>query len=166
MSASNGSSSSATASATSPPAARCSRAEARNAERAARPGSSWIVCIGTRIRPNSGPESSKPAASACSVRICEPFALRARLELREQVGVEVERGDVVAGAGEVERDPAGARADVEHRARLLRGELAPQRQVGAVAAALDVVPADRAHRQYSLAAPRSESRPRSSSSAV
>ena len=96
----------------------------------------------------------------------EALALGARAQGREQLAVEVERGDVVAGAGEVQRHPAGAGADVEHRAGLGRRELAPQREVGGVAAALDVVPVDRAHRQYSLAAPRSLSRPRSSSSAV
>ncbi len=85
-------------------------------------------------------------------------------------GVAVERDDVVADAGQVEGDAARPGAHVEHRRA---GELAPQGQVGVVAAALGVVPGDelvdagvRAHRQYSRATPRSASSPLSSSSAV
>ena len=63
-------------------------------------------------------------------------------ERGQQLGVDVERGDAVAGASELERDPAGAGADVEHRIAVLAGERAPQRQILGVAAALEVVPDD------------------------
>ena len=74
----------------------------------------------------------------------------------------------MAGVGELERDAAGARADVEDALGRLAGELAPERQVGVVAAALDVVPDHvvGAHRQYASAWPRRVSSSRSSSSAV
>ena len=42
--------------------------------------------------------------------------------------------------GEIERDAAGARADVEYRAAGLAGQRPPQRQILAVAAALQIVP--------------------------
>ena len=45
-----------------------------------------------------------------------------------------------ARAGQVQRDPAGAAAELEHRPRALGGSSRPERQVGPVAAALDVVP--------------------------
>ena len=48
-------------------------------------------------------------------------------QLLEQLGVAIERDHADAGPGEVERDPTGARADVEHGAPGRRGELAPQR---------------------------------------
>ena len=84
----------------------------------------------------------------------------------QQVGVDVERRDLVAGAGEVERHAPGAGADVEHRAAGLVRQLAPQRQVGDVGAALDVVPDHLGvHRQYS-SCPRRLSTSLSSSSAV
>ena len=65
---------------------------------------------------------------------------------------------VTAGPrGEPQRDTPGARADVEHRPVRRGRELAPQRQVGGVGAALDVVPdhggVAAAHRQYSFAWP-------------
>jgi hypothetical protein len=63
----------------------------------------------------------------------------------EQVAVAVERDDLEAAPREVERDPPGAGADVQHRPAVLLGELAPQRQVGVVGAALDVVPDRGAH---------------------
>ena len=59
---------------------------------------------------------------------------------REQLGVDVERGDGVAGAGQRQRDPAGAGAHVEHPVHRGAGQLLPQRQVGLVAAALHFVP--------------------------
>ena len=93
----------------------------------------------------------------------------ARLEDAEQLGVEVERGHGVAGVGEPERDPPGAGADVEDAFRGVARELAPQRQIGLVAAALDVVPdgvLGDDHRQYASAWPRRVSSSRSSSSAV
>src|SRR4029079_13794437 len=63
----------------------------------------------------------------------------------EQVGRAVEGADAVALAGEVERDAAGPGADVEHRAGVADREIAPQRQVLGVGAALDVVPDDLGH---------------------
>ena len=122
--------------------------------------------MGTRMSPNGGPAELEAGGVGLLGADRDAGRLGAGGELGQQLAVEVERGDVVAVAGEVERHAPGAGADVEHRARLGLRQLAPQRQVGRVAAALDVVPDDRAHRQYSLAAPRSESRPRSSSSAV
>ena len=93
-------------------------------------------------------------------------------ELVQQLVVEVERGDAVAARGEVERDPPGAGADVEHRVAVLAGERAPQRQVLGVAAALEVVPDDVQRRarscrcQNCATCPRAASSSRSSSSAV
>jgi hypothetical protein len=110
---------------------------------------------------------------------------RAVVQRREQVAVAVERDHGVAGARQVQRDAPGARPDVEDRAARLARQRPPQRQVGLIAAALDVVPddhrrrgqrqrrlRDRAqvpasrHRQYSSASPRWASSSRSSSSAV
>ena len=62
------------------------------------------------------------------------------LSSRSRTGVAVQGDDLEPLAREVERDAPGARAHVEHRAALAPGEPAPQRQVGAVAAALEVVP--------------------------
>jgi hypothetical protein len=93
----------------------------------------------------------------------------ARRERRQQLRLAVQRGHGEARAREVERDAPGARADVEHRPALGRRELPPQRQVGVVAAALDVVPYHQrreAHRQCPVTWPRSDSRSRRASSAV
>ena len=165
----------------SPPARRRSRSRAgrpaadgagRRRRKAGRSASSWTVCIGTRIRPKRASPRSNAWASARTVRIAQPLGAGARGQLGEQRAVEVERGHRVAGARQRQRHPAGAGADVEHRAGLRGGQLAPQRQVGRVGAALDVVPdhdlgdRERAHRQYSRACPRSASSWRSSSSAV
>ena len=107
------------ASATRPPLARCSRAEARNAARAARPGSSWIVCIGTTIRPNGGPGELEAGGVGLLGAHLEAVALaRARAS---SASSSASRSSAVTSwprAGEVERDAARARADVEHRARL------------------------------------------------
>jgi hypothetical protein len=75
--------------------------------------------------------------------------------------------DLVAARGEVEGDPAGPGAEVEHRAVRPSGVIrqrAPQRQVGGVGAALDVVPDHVVHEL--AAAPRRTSSSRSSSIAV
>ena len=77
-------------------------------------------------------------------------------------------------AGEMQRHAAGAGADVEHRAAVDGREVAPQRQVLGVGAALDVVPDDLghvrgpggAHAKLLPAAPRATSRSRSASIAV
>ena len=84
----------------------------------------------------------------------------------EQLRAAVERDDLVAAAGEVERDAPGPGADVEHRRALAVGQLAPQRQVEVVAAALDVVPEDLGHVNEPCTAPRATSRSRSASIAV
>ncbi len=85
---------------------------------------------------------------------------------------EVERRHVDAPAGEGERHASGPRPQLEHRPARLGGELGPDRQVGGVGAALDVVPdhlrvqSGRAHCQNSGASPRALSSRRSSISAV
>ena len=122
------------ASASRPPGASARRAEAKKPWRS---GSSWIVCIGTAIR-LTGASSAKSAASAAIVAICR--SPRTLSQHGEELGVEVERGDRVAGGGERERDAAGAGADVEDPVRGLGRQLVPERQVGRVGAALDVVP--------------------------
>ena len=81
----------------------------------------------------------------------------------------VDSGHLEPPAGEMKCDPAGAAAELEHGPGRLGAELAPERQVGGVASAFDLVPDDllgRGHRQYSGASPRALSRVRSSSSAV
>ncbi len=101
---------------------------------------------------------------------------RAGAQGGEQVGRAVERDDPVALAGEVERHAPGPGADVEHRPGVADREIAPQRQVLGVGAALDVVPDDlghvrvlrpgRAHAKLLPAAPRATSTSRSPSIAV
>lgn len=99
----------------------------------------------------------------------EPARCGPHLQLGEELGVDVERDDVMALRGEVERDAAGPRADVEDRPGLGGGELAPERDVGVIGAALDVVPDDvgaRRHANEPSAAPRATSSSRSASIAV
>jgi hypothetical protein len=101
---------------------------------------------------------------------------RPRAQRGEQVGRAVERDDAVALAGEMERHAAGAGADVEDRSRVADREVAPQREVLGVRAALDVVPDDLrdvrflgpcgAHAKLLPAAPRATSTSRSASIAV
>jgi hypothetical protein len=64
----------------------------------------------------------------------------APVELGEQVGIAIERDDLVSPPREVERHATGAGADVEDRPAGQRGELAPQRQIGRVRAAFEIVP--------------------------
>ena len=61
-------------------------------------------------------------------------------QLGQQNRVEVQRGHLVPAGGQVERDPSGSRPNVEHGARRLSGELAPEGEIGGVSAALHVVP--------------------------
>jgi len=92
-----------------------------------------------------------------------------RRERAEQLGVGVEADHLVPAAGQMEDDAAGPAAELEDRAAAALGQLLPERQVGLVAAALNVVPdrgGGRAHRQNSFAKPRSASSLRSSSRAV
>ena len=49
---------------------------------------------------------------------------------------------MMARMGEIECHPAGTGADIEDRVAVAFGELPPQRQIGAVGAALQVVPDD------------------------
>ena len=74
----------------------------------------------------------------------------------------------MARTGEIERHPAGAGANVEDRVAVALGQLPPQRQIGAVGAALQVVPDDvgRAHDHALLASPRATSSSRRASIAV
>ena len=104
------------------------RARGRRSPRAAGSPSSWIVCIGA--------SDEREAARRCEVARVGPSrdrSPRARsASAASSSRVEVERDDLVAGAGEVERDAPAAGADVEHRAAGSRAaQLAPQRQVGA-----------------------------------
>src|SRR4051812_3069352 len=99
---------------------------------------------------------------------------RPRAQRGEQRRRAVERDDRVPARREVQGDTAGAGADVEHRAGLPSGELAPQRQVLGIAGALDIVPDDlghmraraRGHAKLLPAAPRATSTSRSASIAV
>ena len=149
------------------PARAARRRRTRRGRRA--PGSSCSVCIGTAISAKRARERRSRRRRRARSRPPAPAARGALGEHGEQLAVAVERGDVVPVAGEPQRDAARAGADVEHRAARLARQLAPQRQVGVVAAALDVVPdhvRGDAHRQYSFAWPRRASSSRSSSSAV
>ena len=86
--------------------------------------------------------SSKSRASADDRP--RPAALAPRSSQRgDQLRVAVEADHRVAAPGEVQGDPAGAAAEVEDRPVGRVGQLLPERQVGRVGAALDVVP-DRA----------------------
>ena len=133
-----GHASSASAMASASDAARARGARARRGEEAgaaARRRSSWIVCIGTVISAKRGSPRSKPRASATTVVDVDARRGRALAQRGEQLARRGRaRSTSWPGAREVERDAAGARADVEHRAApASRGQLPPQRQVGAVA---------------------------------
>ncbi len=95
----------------------------------------------------------------------------------QQDRVALERVHGMSGSGEDEGHPPGPGPDVEDRARGGGGELEPEREVGRVGAALDVVPDDGVGPRQRLApahatahelaaAPRATSRARSSSMAV
>ena len=161
ISASKLSSVSAMASATSPPGATARRAEAKKP-----------LALGQQLDRlhRHGDEREDALAGVEGRGVGDDGAHRQAVgalgQRGQQVRVDVERRDLVAGAGEVERHAPGAGADVEHRAAGLVRQLAPQRQVGGVGAALDVVPDHLGvHRQYS-SWPRRLSTSLSSSSAV
>ena len=142
---------SAIATASSPPGASARRA-AREERRRGRPAAGSSAS--GRRRGRTRRRASNASASATTVVHVEPAPRRARAARRAAPASRSSAVDRVARAREVERDAPGARADVEHGAARRRGQLAPQRQVGGVGAALDVVPdhgADVAHRQYSSA---------------
>ena len=63
---------------------------------------------------------------------------------QQQLVVDVQGADAMPGAQEIERDPPGARADLEDRTRPATrvGELAPQGEIDSIAPALDVMPDD------------------------
>jgi len=69
-------------------------------------------------------------------------ALGALGERAQEDRVALQRGHAMARAREVQCHSSRARADVQDRAGARLGELAPQRQVGTVAAALQVMPDD------------------------
>ena len=79
--------------------------------------------------------------SAATHRQLEPGGGGAPLELGRQLGVALDRDHLVAGAGQVEGHPPGARPQLEDGAGSRPGELLPERQVGVVGAAFDVMPA-------------------------
>ena len=92
---------------------------------------------------------------------------REALELAGQVGIPLQSDHVVAVSGQVQRDAPCSRPELEHRASCGLGQLDPEREVGAVAAELDLLPdGGSCHCQKSAARPRLASRVRSSSSAV
>jgi hypothetical protein len=97
----------------------------------------------------------------------EPALGRPATQLVEQLRVAVHGGHRVTVGGQVERQAAGAGAQLEHRAADPVGQLAPEREVDRVRAALHVVPDHRvAQSDHRLARPRRASTSRSSSSAV
>jgi len=59
---------------------------------------------------------------------------------RDQLGLAIDPNHLVPGAGKRERDPPRAAAELEHGAGCRFSQLAPQRQISPIAAALDVVP--------------------------
>ena len=145
-------------------------AQARGAARSAS-ARSWSSCIGARTSATRLVELEARGRRRSTALEPARLALgRASLERREQLRVDVEPDHLVAAPGEVQGDPAGAAAELEDRAAAALGQLLPERQVGVVGAALDVVPDRRprvrAHRQNSFARPRSASSLRSSSRAV
>ncbi len=154
---SKGTSSSAIATATSPPgrARRARSARTRRGRAAAA-----AVCIGTMMRPKGPPAKSCASATSGASRPSPMCASRSASMSRAVTSWPAS----ASGA----RDPAGAGADVEDRPGLLVGQPQPQRQVLQVAVALDLVPDDLGarHRQYSAASPRRASSSRSSSRAV
>ena len=153
---------SAIASATRPPGATARRAEAKNPRRSS---SSWIVCIGTATSANAASPASKPAASATRVRTGSPPA-RSRSTASSSASMSSAVTSCPARASSSATRPVPAPTSSTGPPASSR-ELAPQRQVGPVVAALDVVPDHvGVHRQYSSAWPRRASRSRSSSSAV
>ena len=135
------SSASAIASASSPPGARWARRCAGSATRPAVPPSSWTSASARCTSAKRAP-ASREVAAPCGPTVCDRPAggLRALVQRRQQLGVDVERDDLVPGAREVQRHAPAARPDVEDRTAGGGGQLAPQRQVRRVAAALEVVP--------------------------
>src|SRR5689334_8029853 len=102
-------------------------------------------------------------------------------QLRRQPWIEVETCNAVPGRRQIEGHAPGAAAEIEHATRAIRsggarGEVAPKAEVGAVGAALEVVPDDRrdlrgqraqrVHSQNGAAWPRAASSSRRSSRAV
>ena len=100
---------------------------------------SWTSCIGasTSVEPAAEVERAGVRGHACRAPPSTPARAARLLEERR---LEVDAGDAVAAAREAKRHPAGAATEVEHVARRFAGQLVPQRQVGGVVAALDVVP--------------------------
>ncbi len=145
---SNGSSSVTIAHASSPPGRRWARAQRRNARAALlrrRAAGSSASARGTgRSR------GARARTSARRRRRPRPRARRrrARAARRAASRVEVERGHAWPARASSSATRPVPGADVEDRVarRARRSELAPQRQVGAVGAALEVVPDDRARR--------------------
>ena len=82
-------------------------------------------------------ERARVSADGLETGLLSAFAQRP-----EQHVAAVERRDRVSGPRELQRHTAAAGADVEHATAAALRELAPERQVGAVAAALEVVPDD------------------------
>ena len=153
------------ASARTPPGRRWARARAQEPAPALGPPSSCTVCIGTMIRPKRPPPRSKPRASAGDrldrERPRRPPGRAARRAARRRRRARRRRGR----GGQVERDAAGARrrcrATGPSPARV--GQLAPQRQVLGVAAALEVVPDARSAASSTRTTPRPRRGPTSTS---
>ncbi len=153
---SNCSSSSAIATASTPPGDEVLARAVQHAGAPSAPPSSWIVCIGTMHSANSRPERRSRGHRR---RRSHGQALPARRQLGDSSWSRSIAVTAMPGAGELERDAAGAGADVEHRAAVPLGQLAPQRQVLAVAAALQVVP-DHVHARAARRRPERATWPR------
>ena len=128
---------SASAAATSPPGSRCASARRRNAARPLGPPRSCSVCIGTSTSEHLRLSANSPRVGDHSLDGECPGAVAER---SQQLRIDVERDQLGAARGEVERHAAGSRADVEHAATGLGGELPPQREIVAIRTALQVVP--------------------------
>ncbi len=149
-----------------PPGRRAAAMQRRDSARSAESASSCRRWVGARTR-EAGVSTANSRASAS----------------RPSTGRSVPRSARTASSSgsrsrpitwwpaprQVEGDAARPAAELQHRAAVARGQFLPKRQVGPVAAALDVVPdrrRGRVHRQNSFARPRSARSLRSSSRAV
>ena len=145
--------------------ARGARApHARNDARSASPASSWIVCIGTRISAKRRP-SAKSRASARTVSTGRPARGTASACSSSSSTSSAATSCPRRARSSATRPVPAPTSRIGPRA--VGREVAPQRQVAVVGAALEVVPDDRVpHANDPRAAPRSTSSSRSSSIAV
>ena len=99
-----------------------------------------MSCIGRRIAAKRSDERELARVADLDPHV-ELRLARAVGERGGERGGSVEAGDRVPRGGEVERHPPGPAAELEHRGPATRSASSlPEREVGRVAAALDVVP--------------------------